>query len=152
MEKHWVLRVAENPEHTQTCRLNVAKNVSLLCSYFSSQIWGCITIAEIRLVKNRLFGLHKNISTYIHILPSYPVPCQPNKAISYPCIKELFDSLKRGAHYWSQRVKCSTNGTVQFKVVNSCWNTNISFDFETSGGQNSNLYLNVVHFFNTRVK
>ncbi len=32
--------------------------------------------------------------------------------------------------------------------VNNCWNTNISFYLETSGGHNSNLYLNVVHFFN----
>jgi hypothetical protein len=35
------------------------------------------------------------------------------------------------------------------KNVNNCWNTNISLYLETSGGQNSNLYLNLVHFFNT---
>ena len=33
--------------------------------------------------------------------------------------------------------------------VNSCWNTNISFYLELSGGQNSNLDLNVVYFFDT---
>jgi hypothetical protein len=33
------------------------------------------------------------------------------------------------------------------KNANSCWNTKMSFNFETSGGWNSNLYLNVVHFF-----
>jgi hypothetical protein len=33
-----------------------------------------------------------------------------------------------------------------FKKVNSCWNTKINFYLETSGGQNYNLYLNVVHF------
>ncbi len=43
--------------------------------------------------------------------------------------------------------KSSFNGTEHFKNVNSCWNTNISFYLETSGGQRSNLYLNVVHFF-----
>jgi hypothetical protein len=32
------------------------------------------------------------------------------------------------------------------KNVNSYWNTNISFYLETSGGQNSNLYINVFHF------
>jgi hypothetical protein len=32
--------------------------------------------------------------------------------------------------------------------VNNCWNTNFSFYLETSGGQNSNPPLNVVHFFN----
>jgi hypothetical protein len=37
------------------------------------------------------------------------------------------------------------NGTARFKNVNNCLNTNL----ETSGGQSSNLYLNVVHFFNT---
>ncbi len=33
------------------------------------------------------------------------------------------------------------------RSVNNCLNTNIYFYLETSGGQNSNLYLNVVHFF-----
>ncbi len=32
------------------------------------------------------------------------------------------------------------------KNVNSCLNTNIYSYLETSGGQNSKLYLNVVHF------
>ncbi len=35
------------------------------------------------------------------------------------------------------------------KNVNYCWNINISFYLETSGDQNSNLYLNVVHVLNT---
>jgi hypothetical protein len=37
------------------------------------------------------------------------------------------------------------------KNVNNCWNINISFYLETSGGQNSNLYLIVVYIFNTIV-
>jgi hypothetical protein len=37
------------------------------------------------------------------------------------------------------------------KNVNNCLNTNIHSYLETSGGQSSNLYLNVVHFFNTSV-
>jgi hypothetical protein len=37
------------------------------------------------------------------------------------------------------------------KNVNNCWNTKISFNLETSGGQSFNIYLNVVHFFNTSV-
>ncbi len=36
-----------------------------------------------------------------------------------------------------------------FKNVNKCLHTNIYSYLETSGGQSSNLYLNVVHFFNT---
>ncbi len=37
------------------------------------------------------------------------------------------------------------------KNVNNNLNTNIYSYLETSGGQSSNLYLNVVHFFNTGV-
>ncbi len=36
--------------------------------------------------------------------------------------------------------------------VNSCLNTNIYSYLETSGGQSSNQYLNVVYFFDTSVK
>ncbi len=36
--------------------------------------------------------------------------------------------------------------------MNKCWTTIITFYFEASGGQNSNLYLNVVHFFNASVR
>ncbi len=35
------------------------------------------------------------------------------------------------------------------KNLNNCLDTNIYSYLETSGGQSSNLYLNVVHFFNT---
>ncbi len=35
------------------------------------------------------------------------------------------------------------------KDVNNCLNTNIYYYLDTSGGQSSNLYLNVVNFFNT---
>ncbi len=35
------------------------------------------------------------------------------------------------------------------KNVNYCLNTNIYSYLETCGGQSSNLYLNVVHFFHT---
>jgi hypothetical protein len=39
------------------------------------------------------------------------------------------------------------NGTACFKNVNKCLNTNNIYSYlETSGGQSSNLYLNVVHF------
>ncbi len=37
------------------------------------------------------------------------------------------------------------------KIANNCLNTNIYSYLETSGGQSLNLYLNVVHFFNTGV-
>ncbi len=38
------------------------------------------------------------------------------------------------------------------KNVYNCLITKIYSYLETSGGQSSNLYLNVVHFFNTSVK
>jgi hypothetical protein len=37
------------------------------------------------------------------------------------------------------------------KNVNNWLNANIYSNLETSGGQRSNLYWNVVHFFNTSV-
>jgi len=37
------------------------------------------------------------------------------------------------------------------KNVNNCMSTNIYSYLETSGGQSSNIYLNIVHFFNTSV-
>ncbi len=48
-------------------------------------------------------------------------------------------------------VKCINNWKARFKNVTICLNTNIYSYLETSGGQSSNLYLNVVHFFNTSV-
>jgi hypothetical protein len=37
------------------------------------------------------------------------------------------------------------------KNVNNCLNTNIYSYLETSGDQSSNLFLNIVHFFNISV-
>jgi hypothetical protein len=37
------------------------------------------------------------------------------------------------------------------KIVNNNLNTNIYSYLQTSGGQSSYLYLNIVHFFNTSV-
>ncbi len=43
------------------------------------------------------------------------------------------------------------NGTLCFKNVSNDLNTNIYSNLKTCGSQSSNLYLNVVHFFNTSV-
>ncbi len=43
------------------------------------------------------------------------------------------------------------NGTACLKNLNICLNINIYSYVETSGGQSSNLHLNVVHFFKTSV-
>jgi hypothetical protein len=37
------------------------------------------------------------------------------------------------------------------KSVNNCLNTNIYYYLETFGAQSSDLYLNLVHFFNASV-
>ncbi len=41
--------------------------------------------------------------------------------------------------------------TARFKNVTNSLNTNIYSNLKTSGGQSSNLYLYVVHFFNASV-
>ncbi len=38
-----------------------------------------------------------------------------------------------------------------FKNVNNRWNTNISFDLETYGDQNSNLFVNIMFISSTTV-
>ncbi len=37
------------------------------------------------------------------------------------------------------------------EIINNCFNSNIYSYLETSGSQSSNLYLNVVYFFNKSV-
>jgi len=68
--------------------------------------------------------------------------------------KELFYNLAHMKCYnllkkW-QNLK-NVNGTVHLKNVSNCLSTNINSYLETSGGQISILYLNVVQFFNTSV-
>jgi hypothetical protein len=55
------------------------------------------------------------------------------------------------ADYPVHLVQPGVNGTAHLKNVNNYLNSNIYSYLETSGDQSSNLYLNAVHFFNTRV-
>jgi hypothetical protein len=48
-------------------------------------------------------------------------------------------------------IQDGTNGTAHFKNENNYLNINIYSYLDTSGGQSSNLYLNVVRVFNTSV-
>ncbi len=72
-----------------------------------------------------------------------------------PCLLcEDKDYYDRAPHFGIVRIylkimiyKCLTMEQRTLKNVNNCFNTNISFYLETSGGQNSDLYLNF-HFFN----
>ncbi len=54
-------------------------------------------------------------------------------------------SHKAESHF----IYCYAEWNSRFKNVNNCLNTNIYSHLETFGGQSFNLYLNVVHFFNT---
>jgi hypothetical protein len=49
------------------------------------------------------------------------------------------------------RLTAIYNRWLQWNNVNNCLNMKIYSYLETSGGQSSNLYLNVVDFFNTSV-
>jgi hypothetical protein len=55
--------------------------------------------------------------------------------------QDVFDCASLDLH--------SGNGTAHFKNVKNGLNMKLYFYLETSGGQSSNLYLNVVQFFNT---
>ncbi len=54
----------------------------------------------------------------------------------------------RQANVWNQFDKMEQHA---LKNVNNCLYTNVYSYLETSGDISYNLYLNVVHFFNTRV-
>ncbi len=54
---------------------------------------------------------------------------------------DFLDGLQNMLYDWTE---C-------FKNVSNCLYNNINSYLETSGGQNFNLCLNVVHFFNTSV-
>jgi hypothetical protein len=58
-------------------------------------------------------------------------------------------SLFSLVYYVLERLETLLNGTARLNNANNCLNTNMSSYLETSGGQSSNLYLNVVHIFNT---
>ncbi len=57
----------------------------------------------------------------------------------------------RGHRSWNILRISYNNGTVRLKNANNFLNNNIYSYLETSGGESSNLYLNVVHVFNTSV-
>ncbi len=62
----------------------------------------------------------------------------------------IFDPTSFGQKSVGQMSWLKVNGTVCFQNANNCMNTNIYSHLETSGGQSSNPYLNVVHLLNTR--
>ncbi len=82
------------------------------------------------------------------------------KMTSFRCLKHIiswnlcisFICLLSSALYNKLLFKtCCLMEQHAFKNVNSCMNTNIYSYLETSQDKSYNLYLNVVHFFNTSV-
>jgi hypothetical protein len=63
------------------------------------------------------------------------------------CLLDICGSLRQRAY--CSKVFIQWNSTL--KNVNNCLNANIYSYLETSGGQNCNVYLNVVHFLNASV-
>ncbi len=77
--------------------------------------------------------------------------------VIFPIIWSLWQ-LESCFHAWIIFPKHSTddslgihNGTAHIKICKQSLNTSIYSYLQTSGGQSSNLYLSVVHFFNTSV-
>jgi hypothetical protein len=65
--------------------------------------------------------------------------------VSDDCIINIINDASRGVNETS-RIVMEQHA---LKNINKFLNTNIYSYLETSGGQSSNLYLNVVDFFNT---
>jgi hypothetical protein len=86
----------------------------------------------------RYFNFFKTIK---HVLPN-----QIGANITYIFIRVTERMV------WGVGQCMSGNGTERFKNVNHCLNANIYSYLETSVGHNFNVYLNVVHFFNTSVE
>ncbi len=59
--------------------------------------------------------------------------------------------IARSFDLTAKKSNCLSMEQHTFKNANNCLNTNINSYLETSRGQSSNLYLNVVHFFNASV-
>ncbi len=72
-----------------------------------------------------------------------------NKILRYK-ISHRFQVKAKLFTVW--KILCLLMEQLTFKNVNNCLNTSIYSYLLTSGGQSSNLFINVIHFFNTSVK
>ncbi len=72
-----------------------------------------------------------------------------NRALGYKLVRSSL--CKKISCYEKQQLILGTGTAIWWVTEPHCLNTNIYSYLETSGGQSSNLYLNVVHFFNTSV-
>jgi len=89
-----------------------------------------------------------------NILSSHSRRCQICTMLIISCCKNAKWSFHSAATLWTNiHIGLSLHKIEKraFRNVNTCLNTSISSYLETSGGESSNLYLNVAHFFNTIV-
>jgi hypothetical protein len=75
--------------------------------------------------------------------------CHPQSLLEagFLVLSGFFSFLLKKFH----NINVTLEQTAHFKNVNNSLNTNIYSNLKTSGGQSSNLYLYVVHFFNASV-
>jgi hypothetical protein len=98
------------------------------------------------------------IDCQCHIKLNELTPCRYVQNVTLMSIIPLFSTFQNSANLFDRLRKvcmlgCSkgAKGALEqhaLKNVNNCWNIKITFYLEASGGQYSNLYINVVHFFN----
>ncbi len=118
--------------------MSARKRFCYICCFFSTRN-GCKNFDGKVLPTNDIFTddyVARKI-TFIFTTSSKCVGCQ------WPIIRK---PISRTFH-----IIYLLNGIAHFKNVNNYLNTNIFSYLETSGSRSSNLYLNVVHFFNTSV-
>ncbi len=102
------------------------------------------------------------IDTYIYVLPLLMPVALSHKTVSslsyqqFNILSFVLDKTQEAqggekeeaqGGIQNKLITLLINGTARIKKLNSCQNTNIYSYLETSGGESSNLYLSVVHFF-----
>ncbi len=90
--------------------------------------------------ENSIFIQLPKTCKFIILLSHVSVLSHPGSACVYTMIS-----------FYSETIYHQSIEQHALQGINNCWNTNISFYLETSGGQNSNLHLNIVPFFNNSV-
>jgi hypothetical protein len=161
-----------NYTYVETCGKEVPVWFKLTARH---QIYGAIAVIQVSMLRNffsssLITGPNKVEHLFLASLSSLAYPRGENikgtdpshsfglvvsgkeKRVWKPLIQEMdLETTSCRIHVDETLQVTVSNGTTCFKNVNSCLNTNIYSHVETSGGQSYNLYLNVLHFFNTRV-
>ncbi len=132
---------------SQSKHLSKILRIPNMCLFFCS-FSGCWVI--INFVILHYIKVAKHIWHQCCHMAAATGSCFPLIKKECACLQILFSQLHLNQPKLNIHLKFKVdNGTVHFKNVNNCLNTNIYSYSKTSGGQNYNLHLNVVHFFNT---